>query len=29
VIEFAGIGAYGMATSTRFNGYGEADLVEP
>ncbi len=28
VIEFAGIGAYGMATSTRFNGYGEADLVE-
>ncbi len=28
VIEFASIGAYGMATSTRFNGYGEADLVE-
>jgi diaminopimelate decarboxylase len=28
VIEFAGIGAYGMATSTRFNGYGEADLIE-
>lgn len=28
VIEFAGIGAYGMATSTRFNGYGEAELVE-
>ena len=28
VIEFGGIGAYGMATSTRFNGYGEADLVE-
>jgi ornithine decarboxylase len=27
VIEFAGIGAYGMATATRFNGYGEADFV--
>ncbi len=27
VIEFGGIGAYGNATSTRFNGYGEADVV--
>ncbi len=27
VIEFANTGAYGMATATRFNGYGEATLV--
>ena len=27
IIEFAGIGAYGTATSTRFNGYGSADVV--
>lgn len=27
IIEFAGIGAYGMATSTRFNGYGDAQTV--
>ncbi len=27
VIEFGGIGAYGNATSTRFNGYGEADVA--
>ncbi|MFO1173023.1 MAG: type III PLP-dependent enzyme [Hyphomicrobiaceae bacterium] len=26
-LEFAGLGAYGMATSTRFNGYGAGDLV--
>ena len=27
VIEFGGIGAYCMATSTRFNGYGSAHQV--
>jgi ornithine decarboxylase len=26
-LEFAGLGAYGVATSTRFNGYGDAELV--
>jgi len=27
VIEFAGMGAYGMAMATRFNGYGLASQV--
>jgi ornithine decarboxylase len=27
IVEFAGIGAYGTATATRFNGYGKADFV--
>jgi ornithine decarboxylase len=27
-IEFGGVGAYGTATSTRFNGYGEAEVVD-
>jgi ornithine decarboxylase len=26
-IEFGTLGAYGLATATRFNGYGEHDIV--